>query len=267
MNSKNWLFANTPCALIGMVHLLPLPGSPWYGGSIQAILDAAMKDAEALVAGGCHGFIVENMADAPYVKGCVAHETAAAFTLLASHLCTLPVTVGIQVLAGANEQAMAIASVVGADFIRAEGFAYAHVADEGWIDACAGPLLRQRTALGSKVQVWADIQKKHSSHAISADLDITQWAHGAAFCGADAVVVTGKATGRETELSDVVSAKNGGLPVVVGSGVSPSTVTDLTEAADALIVGSWLKEEGQWRNAVSKERVERLATLMRQVHG
>ena len=38
---------------------------------------------------------------------------------------------GIQVLAGANEAALAVAYSSGASFVRVEGFVFAHVADEG----------------------------------------------------------------------------------------------------------------------------------------
>lgn len=246
------------CALVGMVHLLPLPGSPRWGGSMQAVLDAARRDAERLLAGGCHALLVENMADLPYVPRQVAPETQAAATLATAAVVALGAPVGLQLLAAANRQALAVAAVTGASFIRAEGFAYAHVADEGWIDACAGELLRARRAMGAEVKVWADIQKKHSAHAITADLSIDDLAHGAAFCGADALIVTGAATGRPTSMADVRAAATAGLPVAVGSGVTDRNAGELATAASALIVGSWLKEGGRWQAPVDQERVERL---------
>ena len=250
------------CALVGMVHLLPLPGSPRWGGDMTAVLDAARRDAEALVTGGCDFLLVENMGDVPYLRGTVAPETVAAMARATAAVVDLGVPTGVQVLAAANREALGVAVAAGAQFIRAEGFAYAHVADEGWIDAAAGPLLRARRALGAEIEVWADIQKKHSAHAVTADLSLADWAHGAVFCGAHAVVVTGTATGRPTASSDVEAAATAGCPVVVGSGVDPHNVGAVAHAASAVIVGSWLKVDGDWRNPVDVDRVRRLRAAL-----
>ena len=241
-----------------MVHLLPLPGSPQWAGNMDAVLDRARRDAEALATGGCDLLLVENMGDVPYLRGQVAPETVAAMSRAAAVVTEFGLPTGVQVLAAANREALGVAVAAGAHFIRAEGFAYAHVADEGWIDASAGPLLRARRALGASIEVWADIQKKHSAHATTADLTLADWAHGAVFCGADAVVVTGNATGMPTALSDVEAAATAGCPVVVGSGVDPTNVAGVGRVADAVIVGSWLKKDGGWRNAVDVDRVRRL---------
>jgi membrane complex biogenesis BtpA family protein len=246
------------CALVGMVHLLPLPGSPRWAGDMQAVLDAARRDAEALLTGGCDLLLVENMGDVPYLRGGVPPETVAAMARATAAVVAFGLPTGVQVLAAANREALGVAVASGARFIRVEGFAYAHVADEGWIDASAGPLLRARSALGSAVEVWADIQKKHSAHAVTADLSLAEWAHGAAFCGADAVVVTGTATGRPTASAHVKAAASSGCPVVVGSGVNPDNVTEVADTAAAVIVGSWLKVDGLWPNPVDGERVRRL---------
>lgn len=47
--------------IIGMIHLLPLPGAPGWSGSMKAVLERALADAEALVEAGFHGLIVENL--------------------------------------------------------------------------------------------------------------------------------------------------------------------------------------------------------------
>ncbi|MCB9650884.1 MAG: hypothetical protein H6730_30475 [Deltaproteobacteria bacterium] len=146
------------CTLVGMVHLGPLPGSPRWQGDLRRILDAAMLDAERLLTAGFDALIVENMGDLPYLKGAVPPETVAAMTLATERVVRLGRPVGVQVLAGANREALGVAVAAGAAFIRAEAFAYAHVADEGWLDASAGPLLRARAALGADVKVWADIK-------------------------------------------------------------------------------------------------------------
>jgi len=246
-----------------MVHLLPLPGSPGWRGSMQEVREAALRDAQRLVRGGVDALLVENMGDVPYLKGGVPPETVAAVTQVTTQVVGLGLPVGVQILAGANLEAMAVAAVCGAQFVRVEGFAYAHVADEGWIDACAGPLLRARAALGAAVSVWADVQKKHAAHAVTADLSVQALARGAAFCGADALILTGGETGAPTDPAHLAAARAAGLPVVVGSGVDEHNAAELAGIADALIVGTSLKERGDWRRPVDVERVARLATIVR----
>ena len=225
-----------------------------------AVIESALRDANALVEGGCDGIVVENMGDVPYLKGRVLPETTAAMAIAVREItaCHPDVPVGVQVLAAANREALGVAVAAGAAFIRVEAFAYAHVADEGWLDACAGELCRARMMLGADVSIWADVQKKHAAHAVTADLSLTELAEGAVFMGADALVVTGSATGRPTATEDVVAAAAAGRPVVVGSGVTASNAPSFATTANALIVGSWLKEDGQWRRPVDVGRVRAL---------
>ena len=83
-------------------------------------------------------------------------------------------------------------------------FVFAHVADEGLARAAAGPLLRYRRQIGADhIAVFADIKKKHASHAMTADVSIAEAARAAEFFGADGVIVTGAATGKPVEPADV----------------------------------------------------------------
>jgi membrane complex biogenesis BtpA family protein len=250
------------CSLVGMVHLLPLPGSPRWAGDMGAVLDAARRDAERLIEGGCDALLVENMGDLPYLRGRVHPETVAAAALATGAVAAMGAPVGVQLLAGANREALGVAVASGASFLRVEAFAYAHVADEGWLDACAGELLRARSGLRAGVAIWADVRKKHAAHAVTADLSLADVAKGAAFCGADALIVTGASTGETTDPGDVEAAREAGLPVVVGSGVTDRDAGSLATMADALIVGSWVKEDGDWRRPVSVDRVRRLREVM-----
>lgn len=248
--------------LVGMVHLLPLPGSPSWGGSMQAVLDHARADADALLEGGCDAIIVENMGDLPYLRGHVGPETVAAMTLATERVVAMGAPTGVQLLAAANLEALGVCVATGASFLRAEAFAYAHVADEGWLDACAGPLLRRRRELGADVAIWADVRKKHAAHAVTADLDMAAQAKGAAFCGADVLIVTGASTGEPTKPQEVWEARTADLPVAVGSGVSVRDAGLLARTAHALIVGTALKVDGDWRNPVDAKRVRAIREAM-----
>jgi membrane complex biogenesis BtpA family protein len=246
-------------AVVGMIHVAPLPGTPRAVLNMQSIVQQAVEEARVLADGGVDGILIENMHDAPYQMRVLGPEITAGMTAVGGAIrATVDRPLGVQILAGANRQALAVALACGAAFVRVEGFAYAHVADEGLMaDADAGDLLRYRKAIGAEdVAVWADIKKKHSSHAITADVDLAETAATAAFFGADGLVVTGTATGQPTNPDDLVVAKRAAnLPVAVGSGCTPENLESLWPYTDVFIVGSYIKREGIWYNPPDPQRL------------
>jgi membrane complex biogenesis BtpA family protein len=253
-------------ALIGMVHVGALPGAHRARSSVAELTRQAVLEANVLHDAGYDALILENMHDAPYVNGPHDPAVVAAMAMVAGALRqALPrMAMGIQVLSRGEREALAIAHACGLQFVRCENFVFAHVADEGLLpDAAAGPLLRYRRAIGAEgVKVFADIQKKHASHAITNDLDVAELAKGAEFFCADGVIVTGVATGEPTSTDDVVAARRATkLPILVGSGVTPEQVPVLLRHADALIVGSWIKQGGVWHQPVDAQRAKQLAAM------
>jgi len=150
-----------PKPVIAVIHVAALPGTPRNNQAPSEIVATAKREAQIYRDSGVDGLMIENMHDVPYVRGEAGPEIVAAMTAIGIAVkteCRLPV--GIQILAGANIEAMAVAHVVGLDFIRAEGYAYAHVADEGLIQSSAAGLMRYRRMIGAtNVQVWADVKK------------------------------------------------------------------------------------------------------------
>jgi uncharacterized protein len=254
------LFSN-PKPIIGMIHVGALPGTPASRQSIDQII--AQAEREAAIYRDCRidGVIIENMHDVPYLRGSVGAEIVAAMAVIGERVkqeSRLPI--GIQILAGANIEAIAVAHAAGLDFIRAEGYAFAHVADEGLIESSAARLLRYRRMIGADhVQVWADVKKKHSSHAITADISLGATAEAVEFMRGDAVIVTGNVTGDPPKLQDVQEIKaHCRLPVLIGSGIDADNIADFYQAADGFIIGSHFKVDGNWANEIDVSRVERL---------
>lgn len=253
--------------LIGALHLDAMPGTPKSRLSPYDIVEQAVAEARILDEAGFDGIILENMHDRPYLKGSVGPEVVATMAVACAEVRrAIRLPIGIQILAGANEQALATAFCAGADFIRAEGFVFGHMADEGFIEACAGPLLRYRQRIGAeRIKVLCDIKKKHSSHAMTADLGLVDTAKAAEFFLADGLVVTGLETGSTTDPQEVRdTAQASALPVWIGSGLTPDNIADYP-AAHGLIVGSWMKVDGDWRRAVDPARARRLVEAMRAV--
>ncbi|KAI4898635.1 hypothetical protein NFI96_025999 [Prochilodus magdalenae] len=261
------LFGRLKSNIIGMIHVGALPGSPLNRAPLLAIVEAACREAEEYMQAGVDGLIVENMHDVPYVFD-IGPEVCACMTAVCSavrQLCpSLPI--GVQILSAANRPALATALASGLDFIRAEGFVFSHVADEGLLNACAGELLRYRRNIGAEhIQIFTDIKKKHSAHALTADVSIAETAQAAEFFLSDGLIVTGLATGVQAnpkELKEV--AKSVKLPVLIGSGVTYDNVEHYLDA-NALIIGSHFKKDGRWENNVDPDRVKRFMEKMRQL--
>ena len=254
--------------IVGMVHVGALPGTPRHHFSMGEIVDAAVADAKLYQECGVHCLMIENMHDVPYTRGSVGPEIVAGMTLVAQAVrAQTALPVGLQVLAGADIEAIAIAHAASLDFIRAECFAFAHVADEGIFESNAAKLLRYRRMIGATaVQVWADIKKKHASHALTADLTLGDAAEAAEFMGAETIIVTGPSTGRPPTAAEVQEARDRcGLAVFVGSGVSLDNLAELLAASDGLIIGSHFKQEGRWDNAPDRERVRRFMAAVNEL--
>lgn len=248
--------------LIGMVHLLPLPGSPRWGGSMQAVLDRALADVGALTEGGMDGVLVENFLDAPFFGNPVPAETVAAMALVLGRVTAAsPVPVGVNVLRNDARAALAVAVATGACFVRVNVHTGVMWTDQGTLEGRAAETLRLRTALGADVAILADVLVKHATPppgltvaAAAADT----WHRGLA----DGLIVSGAGTGTATDLERVAEARAGApaAAVLVGSGVTPDSVERALAVADGAIVGSCLGVGGVAGAGIDRARVSALVS-------
>jgi membrane complex biogenesis BtpA family protein len=244
--------------IIAMIHVQALPGTPAYSGKSNAILETALKEAELYKKAGVDILMIENMHDRPYLKRKVGPEITAMMTVIGQAIKReTQMPCGVQILAGANEEALAVAKAASLDFIRAEGFVFVHVGDEGLFESDAGSLLRYRKMIDAEdILVFTDIKKKHSAHAITSDVNLAETAHAAEFFLSDGVVVTGTSTGRAVDLNKLKAVKKAtDLPVLIGSGITIENINEYMHISDALIVGSYFKKGGKWSGPLDFERV------------
>ncbi|EHC19384.1 phosphorybosylanthranilate isomerase [Fischerella thermalis CCMEE 5273] len=247
----------TRTPIIGVVHLLPLPTSPRWGGSLKAVIDRAEQEATALASGGVNGIIVENFFDAPFTKNQVDPAVVSAMTVVVQriqNMVTLPI--GINVLRNDAKSAMAIASCVKAQFIRVNVLTGVMATDQGLIEGEAHQLLRYRRELGSDVKIFADVLVKHARPLSSPNLTVA--VQDTIERGlADAVILSGWATGSPPNQEDLELATQAaaGTPVFVGSGASWENVATLLQAADGVIVSSSLKRHGRREQTIDPIRV------------
>lgn len=255
----------TPNPIIGVVHLLPLPTSPRWGGSLSTVIDRAEQEAAALAAGGVNGIIIENFFDAPFTKHQVDPAVVSAMSLIVQRVMNLvPLPIGINVLRNDAHSALAIATCVGAEFIRVNVLTGVMATDQGLIEGPAHDLLRYRRELGSEIKILADVLVKHARPLGSPNL--TTAVRETIERGlADGVILSGWATGSPPGLEDLELALNAakGVPVFIGSGADWENIPNLIPAADGVIVSSSLKRHGQIDQPIDPIRVSRFVEAMR----
>lgn len=254
-----------PGGVIGMVHLLPLPGAPRWGRSMTAVLERAVSDARVLADGGVDAVLVENYGDVPFHGGPVEPATVASMTRAVSAVREhWAGPLGVNVLRNDAAAALAVAAAAGATFIRVNVHTGGMYTDQGWLEGRAAETLRGRERLAPDVAILADVMVKHASPPPGLELEAAArdaWDRGLA----DALVVTGAATGAPTDQAEVqrVRAAVPEAPVVVGSGVTPETVRATLGAAHGAIVGSAFERDGVAGGPVDPDRVRRLMAAAR----
>ncbi len=254
-----------PGFLIGMIHLLPLPGSPRWGGSMDAVLERARSDAMRLADAGFDGLMVENYGDVPFFRGALPPESVAALTLAVGEVVALGgAPVGVNALRNDARAALGVAVATGARFIRVNVHTGSMWTDQGLIEGSAADTLRTRASLDADVAIMADVHVKHASPPHGAEIGEAAsdaWHRGLA----DALVVSGSGTGAATAHTDLTAVKSSvpDAPLVVGSGARSDTVASLLHVADGVIVGTAVMEGGRAGTGVDSRRAAQLVTAAR----
>jgi len=248
------------------VHLPALPGAPRAEATIDAIEAQALAEARLLHGAGYDGCVVENYGDTPFYKDSVDAVTVASMTRIVAAVCrALPGwRVGVNVLRNDARAAVAIATASGARFVRVNVHVGATATDQGVIEGRAAETLRLRKALGSNVEIWADVHVKHGRSLAHAEIereaeDAVQRGH------ADALIVSGAGTGKATDLDELQRVRDQklGVPVLAGSGVTLDNAADILQIADGVIVGTSLKKNARTDAALDPERTRRFVETAR----
>jgi len=251
--------------LVGVVHLLPLPGAPEWSGSMDEVEERATADAVALQSAGFDGVIVENFSDAPFFASTVAPETVAAMgRATAAVRRSVAIPVGVNVLRNDAAAALGVAVAAGASFIRVNVHTGAMWTDQGLVEGRAAETLRRRAALGAEVAILADVHVKHAVPPPGSQIGVS-----ARDCGhrgrAHALVVSGSGTGSATDASDLARVKEA-VPdavVLIGSGLTAESAPTLLRLADGAIVGSAVMEGGRAGGPIDPDRARTLIAAAR----
>lgn len=244
-------------SLIGMVHLPALPGSPGANLAFDAVLKLAVAEAKLLAESGFDALIVENFGDTPFAADEVPPETIAAMSIAIDHVVrAVDVPVGVNVLRNDGKAALAIAAATGAAFIRVNVLSGTYATDQGLITGKAHELLRYRCRVAPNVKIAADVHVKHATPISQPDIALA--AEETAYrAGADALIVSGAATGLPADPNNVVRVQAAvrDFPVWIGSGITPETVGEFLRARCAVIVGTSLKKGNETTAPIDKRRL------------
>ena len=254
-NEMDKLIEKQAGTIIGMVHCLPLPGSPGFDGDYNKILNQAVEDALTLEKAGVDAVIIENMGDTPFtalLKTQVTALTAAAMAVRDK----ISIPFGIDAAFNDCEVSIAIAAITGASFVRIPVFVDTVLFSDGIIYPCANKCMSTRKNLHAEhVKILADVQVKHST-MLSSNISIEQSAKDAVSNGADGILVTGSAIGVETPIEMIKRVqKVVNVPVLAASGVNAHNIKEQLQIADGCIIGSSLKKGGVISNPIDYDLV------------
>ena len=242
--------------VIGMIHLKPLPGTPSWENDLEDIIDYALRDFEALIAGGVDGIILENFMDRPFKQRIKDPETIAAFSIIVWEIrkrATVPI--GINLLRNSGVEAMSIACVVGTDFIRVNAYSEPLWSPEGLLQPIARDIQSIKNKLNCKAKVFADVNCKHSKPIMDL-IEASIEAHRRGLV--DALIVSGSRTGEPVDPIDLyLVRKHTSIPVILGSGARPENIGLYWRLVDAFIVGTYFKHHGNVFEPVDIDRVKK----------
>jgi membrane complex biogenesis BtpA family protein len=247
-------------ALLGVVHMLPLPGSPLWGGSMEPVLTRALADARTLADAGFDGIILENFGDVPFARDFAGRGAVAAMAAVGARVAdAVGVPLGVNVLRNDALSAVAVAAAIGARFVRVNVHVGAAVCDQGLVQGEAMATMMAVRDMSPGLHVMADVGVKHASPLGARSIE--EEASDAVERGmASALIVTGVATGSPASTDDVARVRGAvpGAPVFVGSGVTVESLASVLSVADGVIVGSHVMENGKAGGPVDPNRARAL---------
>ena len=253
--------------LWGMIHVPALPGSYKNNLSFKKIVDFSLKDAKALFDNGITHMFIENFWDVPFPKSSSKPHVNAAISIIADRIkLKYPnVTLGINILRNDALTALGVATITNSKVIRVNVLTHGRVTDQGILEGCAYDLKTYSVQLNSSVEIWADVEVKHSVPITQIPIEdsINDLLERG---GADKIIFSGSRTGvpaDEKEISRLINNQILSLEqIVIGSGVTYENLPDYLDLAKNIIVGSSLKLEDQIQNNIDPDKVTKLVSCL-----
>ena len=254
--------------VIGMMHLMAMPTDPKYDeeGGLQKVIDRAVHDINALQNGGIDGVLFTNEFSIPYTDNVRTVTIASMARIIGQikHLIHVPFGVNVAV---DPYKAFDLACATDAQFIRGT-FSGAFVSDDGITSMQMGELMRHKHELGlDNLKLLATIVPEGAKQI--AEMSIEDIVKSVEFSmNPDAMLVFGLTAGRPIDESLISRAKKvTETPVFASNGVKASTIKNILSVADGCIVGTSLKYNGSFYDAVDEDRVRELMNIAKEFRG
>lgn len=243
--------------IIGLVHLPPLPGTPFYAGNgMQDILNKATRDARALALGGADGCLIQTVDrvyprtdDADYAR--VAAMTLA--TQAVKNEAPSGFLVGVQLMWNCITPSLAVAKVCGADFVRCTALTGTAASPYGTVEADPLKVQAYRRQLDAMdITLIAEIQGYHVQGPEDDLSDLKSRAYFSQYAGADAVEIMHKDEAVNDRMAQAI--RQMGIPVVLGGGTNAENAARRMRHANMAFVGSCFEKKG-WGGEIDQDAV------------
>lgn len=240
--------------LIGMIHCLPLPGTLGSQNTIEKVIERAVSDAKVLEAAGFDAVMVENE-DKGNMPNLSKVQFAGVSMVAQAVRQAISIPMGLCVGCLNYEEALAICKISGGEFFRSPIFVDTVMNYNGVINPCSTQVINYRKQIGAEhIKILADVQVKYY-YMVNPEISLAQSACWAERQGADAVIVTGTASGVETPLENLQNVKKSiSIPVAAGSGVTVENIAEQKKVADIMIIGTTLRPGGKMSEPIDPAR-------------
>lgn len=264
----DWLSAGGRKLVLGMVHLSPLPGTPFHEeGSFERTLETAVRSARALEEGGADGCLIQTV-DRVYTvdeRSDPARTVAMGLIVRAVAEATGErFLVGAQLMRNALQASLAVAKVAGGSFIRAGALVGQTLSPHGMVRPDPLAVMDYRRRIGARhVAVIAEVDSMHFRW-FGGEKTTAEVARAAQSAGADAVSLCHPDEDTALEMIASVRAAAPQLPVILAGHTRHENAARLMAAADGAFVGTCL-ESGGWGGEIDAGRVAAYVDIVRKV--
>lgn len=253
--------------VIGLVHLLPMPGTPLYEeGNLDKMTRKALADCRTLKENGADGCLVQTVDvfypatdDTDYAR--VA--TLTAVTARVRDAVGPDFLVGAQIMWNCITPSLAVCKSAGADFTRCSALVGKTESLYGTVVGQPLKVAEYRQKIQAKdIGMLSEISGYHHTGEYSAE-NIRNLAGTSMRLGANAVEVYSKDFQHNERLvKDVKSAGN--IPVILGGGTTVENCADRLRYADGALVGTAF-EGGKWGGPIIGSIVSQYVSNVRRL--
>ena len=267
LKEQHKLTFGTERPVIGCLHMLPLPGTPYWDPTItlKEQVKRLTHDAKILKELGFDAFVFANEGDRPYLTQ-VGPEVIANYVRIATEVLPLldkPYGCGVLIDPKAT---LAVAKAIGASFIRTY-VSNSYVGVFGRQDFNPGEIFRYQRQIGAEdVKVYTYFEP-HAGTCLDTRTTIEQIGSGFAAMPISGMLVGGPRAGVAPNEAEFIRIheKFPEFPLILGSGSNKDNIGHLLSNCDGVIVGTTIKRDGFLYNELDPKRAEEYIKAARKI--